>query len=213
MDYIAASFVRTAEGVREIREYAAEVVREKFGPEHPIPLIVSKIESQEALDNWDEILDESDAIMVARGDLGVEVTLQTCRPPPCRPMQTRPMRPLLSPLYAPLSMRDAPLSITPGAAADRRDLAEEDRRGLQRGGQARDRRDPDAREHAEEPARHARRGRPPSPTSSPSRSKPFVPPSLLLSSFTGVFIATSVPATSKVRVCSDTLLSAPSSSS
>lgn len=77
MDYIAASFVRTAEGVREIREYAAEVVREKFGPEHPIPLIVSKIESQEALDNWDEILDESDAIMVARGDLGVEVPLQT----------------------------------------------------------------------------------------------------------------------------------------
>ena len=77
MDYVAASFVRTAEGVREIRDYAAEVVREKFGPEHPIPLIISKIESQEALDNWDEILDESDAIMVARGDLGVEVTLQT----------------------------------------------------------------------------------------------------------------------------------------
>ena len=168
MDYIAASFVRSAEGVREIREYAAEVVREKFGPEHPIPLIVSKIESQEALDNWDEILDESDAIMVARGDLGVEVTLQTCRPPPCRPMQTRPMRPLLSPLYAPLSMRDAPLSITPGAAADRRDLAEEDRRGLQRGGQARDRRDPDAREHAEEPARHARRGGRPYRTSAPT---------------------------------------------
>ena len=100
MDYVAASFVRTAEGVREIRDYAAEVVREKFGPEHPIPLIISKIESQEALDNWDEILDESDAIMVARGDLGVEVTLQTlamqilalrrcfplmprCRPSPC----------------------------------------------------------------------------------------------------------------------------------
>ena len=50
---------------------------EKFGPEHPIPLIVSKIESQEALDNWDEILQESDGIMVARGDLGVEVPLQT----------------------------------------------------------------------------------------------------------------------------------------
>jgi pyruvate kinase len=53
------------------------VVAEKFGPEHPIPLIVSKIESQEALDNWDEILEESDGIMVARGDLGVEVPLQT----------------------------------------------------------------------------------------------------------------------------------------
>ena len=40
------------------------MVAEKFGPEHPIPLIVSKIESQEALDNWDEILQESDGIMV-----------------------------------------------------------------------------------------------------------------------------------------------------
>ena len=127
-------------GARLTYLLSAQVVREKFGPEHPLPLIVSKIESQEALDNWDEILDESDAIMVARGDLGVEVTLHTCRPPPCRPMQTRAMRPLLSPLYAPLSVRDAPLSITPGAAADRRDLAEEDRRGLQRGGQAGDRR-------------------------------------------------------------------------
>ena len=77
MDYIAASFVRSAEGVREIREFAAEVVRAKFGPSHPVPLIISKIESQQALDNFDEILDESDAIMVARGDLGVEVPLQT----------------------------------------------------------------------------------------------------------------------------------------
>jgi len=77
MDYIAASFVRSAEAVREIRSYAAEIVAERFGPEHPLPLIISKIESQEALDNWDEILDESDGIMVARGDLGVEVPLQT----------------------------------------------------------------------------------------------------------------------------------------
>ena len=55
MDYVAASFVRTAEGVREIRDFAAEVVRAKFGPDHPPPLIISKIESQEALDNWDEV--------------------------------------------------------------------------------------------------------------------------------------------------------------
>ena len=128
MDYVAASFVRTAEGVREIRDYAAEVVREKFGPEHPIPLIISKIESQEALDNWDEILDESDAIMVARGDLGVEVTLQTLA------MQTLACRPSLLSAHAPLLIHHAPLSITPGAAADSRDLAEEDCRRLQRGG-------------------------------------------------------------------------------
>ena len=126
MDYVAASFVRTAEGVREIRDYAAEVVREKFGPEHPIPLIISKIESQEALDNWDEILDESDAIMVARGDLGVEVTLQTLA------MQTLALPRCFPPM--PRCLYHAPLSITPGAAADSRDLAEEDCRRLQRGG-------------------------------------------------------------------------------
>ena len=154
-------------GARLTYLLTAQVVREKFGPEHPIPLIVSKIESQEALDNWDEILDESDAIMVARGDLGVEVPLHTCRPPPCRPMQTRAMRPLLPPPMPPYALY-APLSITPGAAADRCDLAEEDRRGLQRGGQARDRRDPDARKHAEEPARHARRGGRPYRTSAPT---------------------------------------------
>ena len=138
-------------GARLTYLLTAQVVREKFGPEHPLPLIVSKIESQEALDNWDEILDESDAIMVARGDLGVEVPPHTCRPPPCRPMQTRAMRPSLPPHMPPISShRDAPpmppyalyapLSITPGAAADRCDLAEEDHRGLQRGGQAGDRR-------------------------------------------------------------------------
>ena len=151
MDYVAASFVRTAEGVREIRDYAAEVVREKFGPEHPIPLIISKIESQEALDNWDEILNESDAIMVARGDLGVEVTLQTVA------MWTLVMPRCVSTQFPPC-IRHAPLSITPGAAADRRDLAEKDCRRLQRCGQAGDRRDADAREHAEEPSRHACRG-------------------------------------------------------
>lgn len=66
IDFIAASFVRRASDVLEIRE-----VLEEEG--HPDIQIISKIENQEGIDNIDEILDVSDGIMVARGDLGVEV--------------------------------------------------------------------------------------------------------------------------------------------
>lgn len=66
IDFIAASFVRRASDVLEIRE-----VLEEEG--HPGIQIISKIENQEGIDNIDEILDVSDGIMVARGDLGVEV--------------------------------------------------------------------------------------------------------------------------------------------
>ncbi|MCD7945833.1 MAG: pyruvate kinase [Clostridiales bacterium] len=65
-DYIAASFVRKAEDVRAIR-----AVLHKYGGDSV--KIVSKIENQEGVDNLDEILAESDGIMVARGDLGVEI--------------------------------------------------------------------------------------------------------------------------------------------
>ncbi len=65
-DYIAASFVRKAEDVRAIR-----AVLHKYGGDSV--KIVSKIENQEGVDNLEEILAESDGIMVARGDLGVEI--------------------------------------------------------------------------------------------------------------------------------------------
>ena len=66
IDYIAASFVRKASDVLAIRE-----VLENNGGEYI--KIISKIESQEGVDNIDEILEVSDGIMVARGDLGVEI--------------------------------------------------------------------------------------------------------------------------------------------
>ncbi len=66
VDFVALSFVRSAEAVREARR----VIEEAGG--HHLRLI-AKIENQEGIDNLDEIIAESDGIMVARGDLGVEV--------------------------------------------------------------------------------------------------------------------------------------------
>ena len=64
-DIIAASFIRNADAVREIKK----LVRD-HGSTIPV---YSKIECSEALDNIDDIIAESDGIMVARGDLGVEI--------------------------------------------------------------------------------------------------------------------------------------------
>jgi|TARA_B100001971_G_scaffold211899_1_gene240671 pyruvate kinase len=66
IDFVALSFVRNAEAVREARR----VIEDAGG--HHVRLI-AKIENQEGIDNLDEIIEEADGIMVARGDLGVEV--------------------------------------------------------------------------------------------------------------------------------------------
>ncbi len=65
-ELVAASFVQDGKSVRELREYLATC-----GGEHM--MIISKIESQSGVDNLDEIIALSDGIMVARGDLGVEL--------------------------------------------------------------------------------------------------------------------------------------------
>jgi len=66
IDYIAASFVRKASDVMEIKK-----ILEKNGGKQI--KIIAKIENQEGIDNITEILEVSDGIMIARGDLGVEV--------------------------------------------------------------------------------------------------------------------------------------------
>ncbi len=65
VDFIALSFVRTAEDINDLRRLIEE-------SDHK-PLIIAKIEKPEALEHAEEILEATDAIMIARGDLGVEL--------------------------------------------------------------------------------------------------------------------------------------------
>ena len=64
-DYIAISFVNTAQDVKDVKNFLKQI---SFQPK-----IISKIESEEGVKNFNKILKVSDGIMVARGDLGVEV--------------------------------------------------------------------------------------------------------------------------------------------
>lgn len=65
VEFLALSFVRTAGDIRQLREFVAT--------KYHNAQIIAKIEKPEALANIDEILDLSDGIMIARGDLGVEL--------------------------------------------------------------------------------------------------------------------------------------------
>jgi pyruvate kinase len=66
LDYLALSFVRRADDIRQLRAMIPKNV-----------LVVAKIEKDNALDNIEEILRETDAVMVARGDLGVELPFES----------------------------------------------------------------------------------------------------------------------------------------
>ena len=68
-DYLAISFVSTAEDVKEVRNYLKEI-------DFKDVKIISKIENQEGVENFTKILKVSDGIMVARGDLGVEIDFE-----------------------------------------------------------------------------------------------------------------------------------------
>lgn len=64
IDYVAASFIRKADDVLDIKRFIGEHMNKYQPSGHPHPLIISKIESTEGLNNFDEILQVSDGIMV-----------------------------------------------------------------------------------------------------------------------------------------------------
>ena len=80
LTYIALSFVKSAEDILNARYFIEQKFRTEQVREEDIPIkmpgLIAKIETQEAVDNIDEILDMADGIMVARGDLGMQIGLE-----------------------------------------------------------------------------------------------------------------------------------------
>lgn len=67
VDFVALSFVKNAKDIKRLRKIIQKKKKSNY------PQIIAKIERQEAIDNLDEIIKETDAVMVARGDLGIEM--------------------------------------------------------------------------------------------------------------------------------------------
>ena len=76
LDFLALSFVRKAEDIKQLNELLLKLGRDNRSlRSHTRLPIVSKLEKPQAIDELDAILEETDAVMVARGDLGVEMEL------------------------------------------------------------------------------------------------------------------------------------------
>ena len=164
VDFIAASFVRKASDIAEIRAVLAAAARDappppnasnrEWGSNVPTGIrIIAKVENQEGLANFDEILEAADGIMVARGDLGMEIPLEKANLPPWPLIPRRTGSGAAA--TVPQSVRSAKAAHPPGTDV----LGPEgDDPKMQPGGQAGCDSDSDAGQHDHKPAADARGG-------------------------------------------------------
>ena len=116
VDYVAHSFVRSAEDIKNLRKYIA-----KNGPKNRKIKIIAKIEKPEAIKYIDEIIDESDAIMVARGDLGVELSAEDV--PVLQKMIIRKCNKMGKPVIVATQMLESMISNSRPTRAETSDIA------------------------------------------------------------------------------------------
>lgn len=69
VDFVAMSFVSSGKNIEDLRDKIKKIL----GRENNLPQIIAKIERKEAIKNLDDIIEHTDAVMVARGDLGIEI--------------------------------------------------------------------------------------------------------------------------------------------
>lgn len=113
VDWIGLSFVRSSDDIRELKE----LIREQ----NKITKVVAKIEKPEAIEQIDAIIEESDGLMVARGDLGVEIPFQNV--PLIQKMLINKCRSHAKPVIVATQMMESMIDNTTPSRAEVNDVA------------------------------------------------------------------------------------------
>jgi pyruvate kinase len=113
VDFVALSFVRDAQDIEELRQL--------IGQHWPPVLIIAKLEKPEAIDHLDEIIDAADGVMIARGDMGVELPPE--KVPPVQKLITKTCNTKGKPVITATQMLDSMVSRPRPTRAEASDVA------------------------------------------------------------------------------------------
>ncbi|MEZ4491414.1 MAG: pyruvate kinase, partial [Cyanobacteriota/Melainabacteria group bacterium] len=113
VDFVALSFVRDKQDILDLREC--------IGDHWPPPVVIAKLEKPEALEVLDEILDVTDGVMIARGDLGVEMPPESV--PPAQKLITRRANAKGKPVITATQMLDSMINNPRPTRAEASDVA------------------------------------------------------------------------------------------